>query len=140
MANFFNDLLAELLRLLRDWPIGTFIGVVILLLIAAIVGLILYGIYKLVDSAWIQVERAQGVVISKDVSTAPFTYVVVSGSNVAVPTGGGTCYSLLIKVGDEDAWCPVSFNAFDTTQRGDTLTVDVGHGRLSGKLYIKNIY
>lgn len=112
--------------LFKDWPVGTLFFAIIVILVLITVTLLIGGAWWLANFAFVELKHEQGIVLSKERREYSF---------------GQVLYSLFIKVGDKTARGLVDDELFFKAKEGDKVSVEAGHGRVSGRLvlYVKNV-
>lgn len=138
-----NDMVREISFMLGDWPIGTFVGLLLLAAIAIFVGLVLWGLGLAIDSWFLPRQRGKGRVTGKDFTPAHTSTIMIY--NVATKTSMPHIvhhpddWSVTADVEGLNDSISVTQEFYDSVQPNDWVTVDFVRGRFSGGLYLKEM-
>lgn len=136
LLNFFFDTLA-------DWPAGTFfgvfvggLGIVSCLFITLLAGI---GTFRILDSWFQPIKKAIGVVKGKKFTPVdPFDPFFRDCPPHHVDHWN--CWTLIVEIDGKQNSIDVAKDFFGNTAKGSQVTVDYVTGRLSGDLYLREIY
>lgn len=134
----------EWLRTIVDWPLGTILGVLLALAALLVVGLVLYGLFYVIDSSFLPVLRAPGKVFDKEFVPAHTTYVSTWNPALKIttttPVHHPDTWNLGVAVVGQRDYISVYQSFYDNTDVGDKVTVDYVLGRISRRVYLRQIY
>lgn len=141
-VSFFQDVLHNGSDVMA-W-IGLVCVTIGLLTILAVAGFILYGIFYLLDTAFVSTQQQTGEVFKKQKYAASTTMVaapVVGGDGgvAMVPTYVPPSWHIGVKVGDRYGWMSCSKSFYKKIEPGDRLMVTYGIRRLTRKLKITHL-
>jgi hypothetical protein len=131
------------LQMLTDWPGGTIMGSILLVVVLFLIGLVLTGIYYAFDSWFLPNIPAVGYVVSKHFTPAHTTIMMMynAATKTSLPTPIHrpdlweveiTCNGLTDKVS-------VSKEQFNKLECKTSVKIEYSTGRISSGMYIKNV-
>lgn len=132
----------ELPKMLQDWPLGTIVGMILIAVAIAVVLLALWGVFTAVDSWFLPRRRTTGVITGKHY-TAPYTtthFHTVGKVMVPQTTHHPEQHDVTIAAGSRSDTISVTKEYWVSAREGDEVTIEYVDGRLSGRLYIKELF
>lgn len=138
----FRDMLRDLPEMFKDWPIGTFLAVILsgmLLLVAVFIGA---GVFYAADSWFLPRERERGSTVGKEFIPAHTTTTLVSTGKTTVPVTNyhPDRWTVTVRVGDRQDHIDVSREYHNSAEIGKTVVAEFVNGRMSGDMYLRAIY
>lgn len=138
--NLLNNIIIESLY---DWPFGTIMGVLSLLVILALLGLLIWGCFIAVDSWFLPRSKGMGKIVSKVFTPAHYGYILVYNDAIKTSMPQPIYYSDDWSVNVEVARCrdsiSISENLYLVLKEGDSVFAEYVTGRISGSFYLKGI-
>ena len=138
-----QDFIDFIYSTLLDWPIGTLFGGMLVVLTLLVAGLVLAGIYYLVDSVGGVVESRSARIVGKTFTPAHMQTIWVynATSKTTMPTYvfHSDCWTLAVDVGVGRGSFDVSHAFFDSVGDGSSVLACFKRGRLSGKVYVTRL-
>lgn len=128
--------------MLMDWPLGTIVAILLIIVGLFLIGLAGYGIFRAIDSWGLPKKKGNGKIISKTYSPESSTMVPVTIGKVTtlqrhrIPES----WSVTIAVNEKTSSCSVKESFFERASRGMQVLVEFVEGRFSKDIYIKEIY
>ncbi len=129
----------EMKDALVDWPLGTIVGVLVIVVVLLIVGLILWGVFIAVDSWFRPRSRKVGRVIDKTFTPAHTEMVYNAALKMMTPQFVDDDWTVSVEVDGQQDSMSVPEEFYDSLAVGKSVWVDYETGRLSGDLYIKEL-
>ena len=137
------DFTAMISQMLGDWPLGTFIGVLLLFAVLLLAVLIAWGGFIAMDSWLLPRNRDIGKIVSKAFIPAHvqpiLTYNAAINLTLPYPVYHSDDWSLCVEVDGRRDSLSVGEKDFNDFREGDNVIAEYVRGRLSGGLYIKSI-
>jgi len=137
------DLAATILIMLVDWPLGTIMGILILLMVLMLVGLFIWGLFTAADSWFLPRERGPGRIAGKSFTPAHYQPVLIhnaaTNTSMPYPVYHPDDWSLRVEVEGRQDSISVGKKEFKSIAEGDNVIAEYVRGRLSGGLYLKSI-
>lgn len=128
---------------LLDWPIGTLLGGVMVLVTLLVVGLLLAGVYYLFDSVGGGVESGSARVVGKSFTPAytQTIWVYNTTTKMTAPTYvfHSDCWTVTVDVGIGRGRLDVSHAFYDSVRDGSQVKARFKRGRLSGRIYVRSL-
>lgn len=145
---WYVDMYQTWLRMFDDGGLRITIGIIIGLVVAGLVGLILYGLFVACDSWFRPIMSGMATITSKNFTDGYMTTAVVP---VSTGTGAGTAiiptyvppdWSLYCQVDFENDgdWVSVSEKFYDRSEIGNKVRIDYKTGRFRHGVYVQAIY
>lgn len=130
------------------WSQGDWLGVGITLLFIAILAflalMLLYIVFRFVDSGFLPKRRVTARIVGRDFSPAHTQTILIA--NAATKTTQPHFihhpdrWSVQIEANGERDWIDVKESYYDSVSVNDPASVDIVTGRLSRRMYVKGIY
>jgi hypothetical protein len=137
------DFAVMISRMLGDWPLGTFIGVLLLLVVLLVAVLIAWGCFVAADSWFLPRNRGMGKIVGKVFTPAHVQPVLIynAATNLSLPypVFHPDDWSLCVEVAGRQDSISINKKDFGTLSIGDNVIAEYVSGRLSGGLYLKSI-
>lgn len=130
-------------KLLRDWPSGTVIGILLIALALFLIYMIVWGVCTAIDSWFRPTEIGTAVVTSKDHRPAWTQFIpitvgrVTSMTPIFHPESWYVCVELTHL--SESGIIDITRKYYHEVTVGDKVTVKYVTGRLSKGVYIKGL-
>jgi len=132
-----------ILEMLKDWPIGTVLGAIMLLLVLIVLGFVAWGCFIAVDSWFLSKKQGMGKIISKEFTPAHTEYVPMYNAalktTIPYPMHYEDDWSICVEVAGQQDSISVYQQTFDSLKEGDSVIAEYVSGRFSGGLYLKGI-
>lgn len=129
--------------MLRDWPVGTLLGAVLLFCALFLAGAVLYGCFVAVDTAFQPRQERRGRVTGKSFTPAYTQMIMVfnAATKTSMPTfvHHSDTWIVTADIGIAEDAQEVSERLFEAITVGDPVVVGYTHGRLSGHVYFTDI-
>ncbi len=131
-------------EMLGDWPLGTLIGVFLLACYAIVILLIIWGIFRAIDSWFQPIENGMGTVKDKRFTPAYMQTIMIY--NAATKTSfphfihHSDYWTVTVEVNGSQDSIAVNESYFNEISKGDQVFVDFVTGRISGQFYLRAIY
>ena len=129
--------------MLRDWPVGTLLGAVLLFCALFLAGAVLYGCFVAVDTAFQPRLERRGTVTDKSFTPAYTQMVMVfnAATKTSMPTfiHHPDTWTVTADIGIAEEGQEVSERLFDAVATGDPVVIGYTRGRLSGHVYFTDI-
>ncbi len=138
MTDFLNELFESISFMWSDGAPGKVVTVLVLAVLVILAGLVAWGLYALLESAFISTRAAIGTVVKKEYQPETSDYIYIDG--IPYPSTSGPSYNLLVETQGEYGWISVTPEFYTKVKVGRQVRVAIGHGRLTGKLQVKQIY
>lgn len=136
-------MITDIIDMLKDWPLGTILAILLLAMAILIIGLVALGIYWAADSWWRPLETGMGQVKGKEYTPAHTTvstsYNVALKMPMTTTTHHPADWSLTVEVNDQEGSISVEESFYDRINEGRKVHVEFVLGRLSGDLYLRSI-
>ncbi len=132
----------DMIRMAKDWPLGTVLFVIIVLVSLFCLAMIFWGIFIAVDSWFLPRMQGLGQIVGRSYSPAHTTYVsnTCNGVTTMTPIYCPASWSVCVEVDGLQDSVGVSQDCYDSAINGSPAKVDFVIGRFSRKMYIKEIY
>lgn len=130
-------------EMLLNWPIGTVIGILMIILIGMLLFLIIAGIFIAIDSWFLPYQTSTGTVTGKTYR-APYTTmtpITIGNITTYTPVHHSASYTLSVYVDTEyksGSIC-ISKEFYNSINENDKVSVEYVEGRYSGDIYLKTI-
>nr|WP_023842540.1 hypothetical protein [Burkholderia sp. M701]BAO18997.1 hypothetical protein [Burkholderia sp. M701] len=138
-----QDFIDFICSTLLDWPLGTLLGSVLVLSTLLGAGLLLAGIYYLVDSVGGIVESGSAHVVCKTFTPAHMRTIWVynATTKTTMPTYvfHSDCWTVVVDVGVGRGRFDVPREFFESVTDGYPVSARFKRGRFSGKVYVKGL-
>jgi hypothetical protein len=138
-----TDFTAIISRMLGDWPLGTFVGVLLLLIVLLLAVLIAWGGFIAMDSWFLPRNRGTGKLVSKAFIPAHVQSTLIYNAAINLtlpyPVYHQDDWSLCVDVYGRRDSISVDQKVFGHLSLGENIIADYTIGRLSGGLCIKSI-
>lgn len=121
--------------MLKDWPMGTVIGILMIVLILLVMVLVGGLIFTGLDFAWRESQTGMGRVVNKGFIPAHTTTSMMMVGKVSIPTTHRHPDEWVIGVeidGCGTDQVSVSQDFYDSTNKGDRLNIEYSTGRFTG--------
>lgn len=132
------DFVGFLTETFCDWPLGT---VVILLLGLVALGVTLgisYVIFRTLDSWFLVSKRAKGEIVAQHYTPFSMQSILIDGTISLVPIPES--WSVTVQVADGNGNVSVTKQTHNNLPRGRQVEVEYVVGRISGSVYVREIY
>ena len=131
-------------RMLFDWPVGTLIGILLIVVCLFLICLIGLGFFHAVDSWFRPRKKGQGIVKEKtftpehEETTVAYNFIL----KTAMPETELLPDTWEIEVGIDGGSdsMEVEKEFFESVKKNDFVLVEYSKGRLSNKVYLKAIF
>ncbi|MBR8029226.1 hypothetical protein KDX27_34990 [Burkholderia cenocepacia] len=142
-----RDIVSTFLDGLMDWPVGTIIGSILLLLmlalVAILVGLGAAGIYHLLDYCGMPEASRDGIVRDKAFRPAytEYIYVYNAATKTSMPTPifHPDRWTLDVDIGIGSDSIDVSGSFYEKVTRGSPVVARYKVGRISGRINVTGV-
>lgn len=127
--------------LLVGWPIGTLLGIILIILLLALVGGAAYVVFMLADSLFLSSTEGQGRVARKEYtppsSRTTVEYDVALETSLAKTVNEPAKWVLTVGIDNEEVPVDTNEGLFKQLSPGDILWVKYSRGRFTRSIYIK---
>ena len=141
--NFLKDIIAMFADMFGDWPIGTTLGILILLFILIIAVCVAYGVFVAIDSWFLSKKQGVGKIISKKFTPAHTQMVsmfnAATKTSMTQPIHHPDDWSICVEVAGQQDSISVDQKLFNLVSEGDSVFAEYVCGRLSGSLHLNDI-
>lgn len=135
----FSDMLHGMFM---DGWFGVIVGLIIIAVLLAVVGFILWGVFYAIDSWFQPLQKSHGVIDGRDVTPAHTTMITIPTSNggvATVPQYIPESWHIGVRVGHRHSWMGCSKYTYDNYRNGQKIIATYKRGRLSGRMYVQAI-
>jgi hypothetical protein len=141
--SFVVDIIKMILDMLYDWPLGTVVGVLILLVVLLLLGLLAWGCFIALDSWFLPRKRNMGKIVEKTFTPAHtkivLMYNAATKTSMPHPIFYPDDWSVTVEVAECQDSLSVDEDEFDILREGDNVLAEYVTGRISSGLYLKSI-
>ncbi|USN53248.1 MAG: hypothetical protein H6760_03680 [Candidatus Nomurabacteria bacterium] len=131
------------MELLNDWPYGSLLAAVILLIVLIVLVALGWGIFTAIDSWFRPLQEGRGRVVNKTFTAAHVTvmYVYNAATKTTLPQSvhHSDKWELTVDVAEGRDTVSVERQLFDAVAEGSEVTVSYVRGRLKGWVYVKSV-
>ena len=132
--------------MLGDWPVGTLLGVFVLVCLAGVlflVCLVAWGLFVAVDSWFLPRKRREGRVVGKAFTPAHTEIIMIYSAatltSLPHPIHYQDEWSVSVDVAGKQGAISVSEKFFDSVSKGDAMLAEYVLGRFSRRFYIRGL-
>lgn len=140
---FLATIINEFRQMLTDWPLGTIMAILLIIVAVFAVGVIVYLTYYAYDSWFLDRLEGQGKVVGKEFTSAHTTYSMLYNANsktqTMIPIYHSDEWVVFVEINGRDASLSVGEKFFDEVSEGTQVKVGYVKGRLSGNPYIRDL-
>lgn len=141
--SFIADIAKMILEMLYDWPIGTVMGVLMLLVVLLLLGLLAWGCLIALDSWFLPRKKSMGKIVGKTFTPAHteiiLMYNAATKTSMPHPVFHPDDWSVTVEVAECQDSLSVDEDEFDALREGDSVLAEYVTGRISSGLYLKSI-
>lgn len=130
----------EIRDMLRDWPLGTLLGVILLFGGLLIVGLILWGMFVAMDSWFRPHNKKMGRVVDKTFTPAHTQMVYNPALKMSTPRFVDDEWRVSVEVDEKQDSIAVSESFYSSLRQGSPVLAEYVIGRLSRDIYLKDLF
>lgn len=134
----------KVFEMLNDWPIGTLLGVLIIVITLLLLALLANGCFIAFDSWFLTRERSAGRVIDKTFTPAHTEYILIynaaTKTSMPQPIFHPDDWSVNVEVNGNQDSISIEEKDFKILNKGDEVMAEYVMGRISGNLYLKEIF
>jgi hypothetical protein len=141
--SFIVDIVKMILEMLHDWPIGTVVGVLMLLVVLLLLGLLTWGCFIALDSWFLPRKSDTGKIVRKTFTPA-YTEIILmynaaTKTSMPCPIFHPDDWSVTVEVAECQDSLSVDEDEFDILREEDNVLAEYVTGRISSGLYLKSI-
>lgn len=137
------DIVKMILEMLHDWPLGTVVGVLMLLAVLLLLGRLALGCFIALDSWFLPRKRSIGQIVGKTFTPAHTTiasmYNAATKTSMPHPVFHPDDWSVTVAVSEHQDSLSVGEDKFNALKEGDDVLAEYVMGRMSSGLYLKSI-
>ncbi len=146
--SFWDSLWETVLDMLKDWPLGTIIGSILLVCLAIMTGIIVVMMYSAIvyalDNWFVEHQKGTGQVVGKEFTPAhtQTTLIYNAALKMAIPQTFSypNDWSVCVEVNGKQDWVSVKRSFYRECSVGTKVDVEYVIGRASRALYIKELW
>ena len=133
----------NIMEMLTDWPLGTIIGTLFIILVLILVGLIVRGLFIAIDSWFLPRRHGMGMVVGKTFIPAHTQMILIynAGTQTSLPQPifQPDDWSVRVEINGRQDSMSVSRGLFDSLSERGSVVVEYVSGRFSDNIYLKEI-
>lgn len=141
--NFLTDMITMLWETLTDWPLGTIVGIILLVCVLVLIGLVMWGLFMAIDSWFLPRRHGTGRIVGKTFTPAHTGMIVIynaaTKTSMPHPIFHPDDWSVSVEVDGRQDSVSVSREFFNSLSENSSVMAEYVWGRFSRNLYIKGL-